>query len=116
MNLKNKFVAHRKIHFFHLASIKKHASKCHVIDFCPAENTIVEGTIDKNHPNKIALREIATVENAAFKFLQIDFLFVINEIVVFDVKEIVRHLSILVMLATKKQNLETPKEGNAIIF
>ena len=116
MNFKNEFVAHRKIYVLHFATIKKHASKCHVIDFGSAEKTIVEGTIDKNYPNKIALREITTVESTAFKFLQIDFLFTINEVVVFDVKEIVWHLLVLVMLATKKQNLETPKEGNAIIF
>jgi hypothetical protein len=116
MNLKNEFVAHRKIHFFHFATIKKYASKGHVIDFGTAKKTIVESTIDKNHPNKIALREITTVESTAFKFLQIDFLFTISDVVVFDVKEIVWHLSILVILATKKQNLETLKEGNAIIF
>jgi hypothetical protein len=62
-----------------------------VIDFGSAKKTIVESTIDKNHPDKIALREIAMVESTAFKFLQIDFLFVVNEVVVFDVKEILAH-------------------------
>jgi hypothetical protein len=111
MNLKNEFVAHRKIYFLHFATIKKYASKCHVIDFGSAKKTIVKGAIDKNYPNKIALREIATVESATFKFLQIDFLFTVSEVVVFDVKEIIWHLLVLVMLATKKRNLETPKEG-----
>jgi hypothetical protein len=87
-----------------------------VIDFGSTKNTIVKIAIDKNYPNKMALREIATVESTAFKFLQIDFLLTISEVVVFDVKEIIGHLWILVMQATKKQNLETLKEGNAIIF
>ena len=92
MHFKNEFVAHRKIHVFDTASIKKYASQCHVVDFGSAKNTIVKGAIYKNDPNKIALREIATVESTAFKFLQIDFLFAINDVVVFDVKEIIRHL------------------------
>jgi hypothetical protein len=62
-----------------------------VIDFGSTKNTIVKGAIDKNYPNKIALREIATVESTAFKFLQIDFLLTISEVVVFDVKEILGH-------------------------
>jgi hypothetical protein len=62
-----------------------------VVDFGSAKNTIVEGTIDKNYPNKIALREIAMVESTTFKFLQIDFLFTISDVVVFDVKEIIGH-------------------------
>jgi hypothetical protein len=62
-----------------------------VINFCSAKKTIVKDAIDKNHPNKIALREIATVESTAFKFLQIDFWFTISEVVVFEVKEILGH-------------------------
>jgi hypothetical protein len=62
-----------------------------VIDFGSTKNTIVKRTIDKNYSNKIALREIATVESTAFKFLQIDFLFTVSEIVVFEVKEILGH-------------------------
>lgn len=92
MNFKNEFVAHRKIHFFHFATIKKHASKRHVVDFGSAKNTIVKSAIDKNDSNKIALREITMVESTTFKFLQIDFLFSISEFVVFDVKEIIGHL------------------------
>ena len=91
MDFKNEFVAHRKIHVFHFASIEKHASQCHVIDSGSAKNTIIKGAIDKNYPNKVALREIATVESTAFKFLQIDFLLAINKVVVFDVKEILGH-------------------------
>lgn len=69
MNFKDEFVTHRKIHVFHFATVEKHRSKCHVIDFGSAKKTIVEGAIDKNHPNKIALRKITIVESAAFKFL-----------------------------------------------
>jgi len=43
-------------------------------------------------------------------------MFTIGDVVVFDVKEIFGHLWILVMQATKKQNLETLKGGNPIIF
>mgnify|MGYP007089531284 CR=1 FL=1 len=91
MNFKDEFVAHRKIYFFDFATIKKHASKCYVIDFGSAKNTIIKSTIDKNYPNKITLREITIVESATFKFFQIDFLFTISDVVVFDVKEIIGH-------------------------
>jgi hypothetical protein len=66
-----------------------------VIDLGSTKKTIVKGAIDKNHPNKIALREITIVESTAFKFLQIDFLFTISEVVVFDVKEILGHKCIV---------------------
>jgi hypothetical protein len=69
MNLKNEFVAHRKIDIFHFATVKKYASQCDVVDFGFAKNAIVESAIDKNHPNKVALREITMVESTAFKFL-----------------------------------------------
>lgn len=92
MYFENEFVAHCKIDFFHFATIEKHASQGYVIDFCSAKNTVIKSAIYKSNPNKIALREIASVESTAFKFLQIDFLFAINDVVVFDVKEIIRHL------------------------
>ena len=69
MNFKNKLVAHCKIDIFDFATIKKYASKCHVIDFGSAKKAIIKDTIDKNYPNKIALREITVVESATFKFL-----------------------------------------------
>ena len=91
MNFKNEFVTHRKIDLFYFATVKKYASKCHVIDFGFAKITIVKGAIDKNYSNKIALREIATVESATFKFFQIDFFFTVSDVVVFDVKEVLGH-------------------------
>ncbi len=39
-----------------------------MIDFGTTKNTIVKGTIDKNDSDKIALREIASIESATFKF------------------------------------------------
>jgi len=71
--------------------IKKHASQGYVIDFGSAKKTIIKSAIDKNYPNKIALREIATVESTAFKFLQIDIFFTVSDVVVFDVKEVLGH-------------------------
>ena len=91
MNFKNEFVTHGKIHVFYLSTIKIHASQCDMIDFGSAKKTIVKSAIDKNNPNKIALREITMIESTAFKFLQIDFFFSISEVVVFDVKKIVGH-------------------------
>ena len=91
MHFKNEFVTHRKIDLFYFATVKKYASQSYVIDFGSAKNTVVESAIDKNDSNKVALREIATVESATFKFFQIDFFFTISDVVVFDVKEIVWH-------------------------
>lgn len=69
MNFKNEFVTHCKIDIFHFATVEKYAPQCHVVDFGSAKNTVDKGAIDKNDPNKIALREIAMVESTAFKFL-----------------------------------------------
>ena len=69
MNFENEFVAHRKIDFFHFATVKMNGSQTNVIYFGSTKNTIVKVTIDKNNSNKIALREIALVECTAFKFL-----------------------------------------------
>ncbi len=69
MHFKDEFVAHCKIDIYDFATVKKYASQCHVIDFGSAKNTVVEGTIDKNDSNKIALREITVIESATFKFL-----------------------------------------------
>jgi NifB/MoaA-like Fe-S oxidoreductase len=91
MNFKNEFVTHRKIDFFHFATIEKYASQGYMVDFGSAKNTIIKSTINKNHSNKIALREITTVESTAFKFLQIDFLFTVSDVVVFDVKKVLGH-------------------------
>ena len=91
MHFKNEFVTHRKIDLFYFATVKKYASQSYVIDFGSAKNTIVEGAIYKNHSNKIALREIATVESATFKFFQIDIFFTVSDVVVFDVKKVLGH-------------------------
>jgi hypothetical protein len=69
MHFKDEFVAHCKIDIYDFATVKKDASQRHVIDFGSAKKTIVEGAIDKNDSNKIALREITVIESTAFKFL-----------------------------------------------
>lgn len=49
--------------------VKIDGSKRDMIDTGIIEIAMVEGAIDKNHPNKITPGKITMVENAGFKFL-----------------------------------------------
>jgi hypothetical protein len=86
MNFKNQFVAHRKIDVLYLTPIKEHGSKGHVIDFCLTKNAIIESAINKGNVHKIALREITGIESTALKFLEINSLFIIGNVVVLNIK------------------------------
>ena len=84
-NVKNQFVAHSKIDFFHLATIESHSPQRHIIDFGSIEITIIENTIDKSDGQKHTLREITVIECATFEFLEIDFFLAVSKVVVFNI-------------------------------
>jgi hypothetical protein len=53
-----------------------------MINFGGVEIAIVKGTIYECYCDKIALREIASVKNAGFKFFEVDFLFTVTNVIV----------------------------------
>jgi hypothetical protein len=62
-----------------------------MIYFCSIEVAIVEAAIDEGYRDKTAEGEIASIKSAGFKFLEIDFVFSISDIIVFYVELIFRH-------------------------
>ena len=67
MNLKNKLVAHRKVHILHLTSIEMSGSKGDIIDFGTVEIALVKSAINKSNPNKSSGRKFTMIENTPLK-------------------------------------------------
>ena len=105
MNFKNEFVAHSKIYFPDVATVKTDGTKRDIIDLRAAENAIVKNTIDKGHRQKSTLSEIAIVKRAAFKFFIIHVVFAVNDGVILEFCEIFGHWLGLSGKETKFRNM-----------
>lgn len=86
--VKNEFVAHRKVDVVHLAAVERGRPQRDIIDLGAVEYTIVENAVDESHGEKCAAAEIASVERAAFEFLEIHIVLLVNEVTVGLLEEV----------------------------
>jgi hypothetical protein len=82
MNFKYELVAHSKVHILHSTFIKKDRAKGNMIYLGTREIARIEMAINKSYRSKTTLGEITISKYARFKFLEIDPIFKISNIIV----------------------------------
>jgi hypothetical protein len=63
-----------------------------MIYICGSEVARIEMAVNKSYCDKIALGEITIVKCTKLKFLKIDFVFTISDVIVLQIKVVFRHV------------------------
>jgi hypothetical protein len=65
--------------------IETNSSEGYVIYFGVTKNTIIKSTVNKSYCQEYTLGKITIGKCTTFKFLKIDFFFIINKVFVFNI-------------------------------